>query len=204
MDFLLNPETFDFNYWGMASLLILLGGVIVLSFVRPKRASEWRATGLFLVFVVSVFAGMYGLPFIHVEDHLFTLLAGLGIPVAMIVWLIGSFLILTGSYLVIRGWQLIRRGGGQLVTEDLYQHIRHPQYLGFIFITVGMLIQWPTLLVSAIWLILLITYYQLARQDDKILETLFGVYYHVYRTQTPMFFPIQKTTTSGIYISGDE
>ena len=94
-----------------------------------------------------------------------------------------------GGYLVFRGWELIYRGGERMVTEDLYQRVRHPQYLGIILITVGMLIQWPTMLTIAMWPFLMFAYYRLARREERAMEASYGEQYQQYWSQTPMFIP---------------
>lgn len=208
------PKTYDYGYWGLVLSLVLLGGLFVLGFIRPRKAPEWRSAGLFSAFFIALFAEMYGLPltiyalssllridlpFTHIEGHLWASLLGLGTTAAMIICQLGGVLMVVGGYLVIRGWQLIYRGGDRMVTEDLYQYMRHPQYLGIVLITVGMLIQWPTLLTIAMWPILMVAYYRLAGREERAMETGYGEQYHQYRAQTPMFFPSLKAVLSGIH-----
>lgn len=109
-----------------------------------------------------------------------------------------------GGYLVIRGWQVIYRGGERIVTEDLYQYIRHPQYLGIFLITIGMLVQWPTLLTIVMWPVLMIAYYRLARREERVMESLYGEQYYQYRAQTPMFFPSLKAALSRVHFLGEK
>lgn len=211
--------TYDYGYWGLVLSLVLLGGLFVLGFIRPRRAPEWRSAGLFSAFFIALFAEMYGLPltiyalssllrvdlpFTHIEGHLWASLLGLGITAAMIICMFGGLLMAAGVYLVIRGWQLIYRGGERMVTEDLYQRMRHPQYLGIILVTVGMLIQWPTLLTIAMWPLLMIAYYRLARREEREMEAYYDQAYQQYRARTPMFIPSLKAVLSGVPVPKEE
>jgi protein-S-isoprenylcysteine O-methyltransferase Ste14 len=149
------------------------------------------------IYVLSSLLGI-DLPFTHLEGHLWASLLGLGPTAAMLICQFGSLLMLGGGYLVIRGWRLIYRGGERLVTGDLYRYIRHPQYLGLILITVGMLIQWPTLLTIAMWPVLMIAYFRLARREEREMEARYGETYRQYRARTPMLIPSLTAVLSGI------
>jgi protein-S-isoprenylcysteine O-methyltransferase Ste14 len=213
------PGTYDYGHWGAVLGLLLLGGLFVLGFIRPRRGPEWRSAGLFSAFFIALFTEMYGLPltiyvlssllgidlpFTHIEGHLWASLLGLGPTAAMLICQFGSLLMLAGGCLVIRGWRLIYRGGERLVTEDLYRYIRHPQYLGLILITVGMFIQWPTLLTIAMWPVLIIAYYRLARREEREMEARYGKTYRHYRARTPMLIPRLAAILSGTPGIGEE
>ena len=46
------------------------------------------------------------------------------------------------------------KGGRKLptsVVEGSQKYIRHPQYLGLIVLTIGLMIQWPTIITPAMW-----------------------------------------------------
>ncbi|HDY69113.1 MAG TPA: hypothetical protein ENH85_15160 [Candidatus Scalindua sp.] len=53
---------------------------------------------------------------------------------------IGVLVMYLGMGLVIIGRWKIHRANGKLIVDGIYRIIRHPQYLGFILITTGMLI----------------------------------------------------------------
>ncbi|MHB8867284.1 MAG: methyltransferase family protein [Thermoleophilia bacterium] len=62
-----------------------------------------------------------------------------------------------------------QRTGG-VATRGPYRYVRHPQYLGFIAIMVGFLIQWPTLITLLMFPILLRLYVRLARTEERSLQ----------------------------------
>ncbi len=94
-----------------------------------------------------------------------------------------------GLIIMGRAWKQIHRANGELVTSGLYSRVRHPQYFALFLITVGMLIQWPTIITAAMWPVLIFMYYRLARREEKEMETHFGDKYATYRRQVPMIFP---------------
>ncbi len=96
---------------------------------------------------------------------------------------------IAGLLIMGKAWRQIRKANGEMVISGLYRFVRHPQYFGLFLITVGMLIQWPTIITAAMWPILMLMYYRLARREEKEMETLFGDKYITYRQQVPMFRP---------------
>ena len=122
MEPIVNPGIFGYSYRLIPSILFILGGVMILGFVQPRRTLERRSIVLFFVFCLALIAGVFGLLTIHMKSHLFRFLMTVGVPVVTI-WMIGSFMIATGGYLVVRSWWLIHWKREQLVAEDLYQHI---------------------------------------------------------------------------------
>ncbi|NIV48243.1 MAG: isoprenylcysteine carboxylmethyltransferase family protein, partial [Gammaproteobacteria bacterium] len=51
---------------------------------------------------------------------------------------------------------------GRLACTGPYARIRHPQYVGFVLIMVGFLVQWPTLVTLTMFPILVYMYVRLA------------------------------------------
>jgi protein-S-isoprenylcysteine O-methyltransferase Ste14 len=100
-----------------------------------------------------------------------------------------------GLVIMGKAWKQIHKANGELVTSGLYRLVRHPQYFGLFLITVGFLIQWPTIITAAMWPILMLMYYRLARREEKEIESRFGDQYVTYRQQVPMFWP-RLTTAS--------
>ena len=104
---------------------------------------------------------------------------------------IRSVVMLTGMGLVAVGWQKIHRAGNKLVTGGVYGIIRQPQYLGFILVTTGMLIHWPTLLTLVMFPILVGAYLYLAKKESKELAGRFGEEYQRYKNLVPALIPIR-------------
>lgn len=61
---------------------------------------------------------------------------------------IGLVITALGMVLVVLGWKRVYKAQGGLVTDGVYEYVRHPQYLGFIMITGGWLIHCPTVLTA--------------------------------------------------------
>jgi len=96
---------------------------------------------------------------------------------------------LVGLIVMGKAWKQIHAAKGELVTDGIYNKIRHPQYLGLSLITVGMLIQWPTLLTMIMWPILMVVYARLARREEREMVQQFGEKYKEYMAVTPAFVP---------------
>ncbi len=121
--------------------------------------------------------------------------------------------IVLGKYVIILGLILTifsiiylgikkRRG---LVTSGLYRFIRHPQYTGFILLTIGFTgwsyyyithtfgMSWISAeLTIGLWYIEMILYFILAFVEEKHLTSIFGSDYTNYKRETPSFLPFIK------------
>lgn len=174
--------------------------ILFLLFLPYRTKIEWRSKSTFAAFILALFAEMFGIP----------LLLYILSPVMRISyyakrhggWLnnplifgwngavIGAWLTLIGMIIVIIGWHQIHRATG-LVTSGIYKYIRHPQYTGFFLIMTGWLFHWETTLTLAMYPVLLLMYFLLARKEDQDLKNEFGDDYEIYRQKTPMFLPIR-------------
>lgn len=106
----------------------------------------------------------------------------------IIVCQLGSLLMLVGFIMIYKGWRKVHRAKGELVTDGIYQYVRHPQYLGLMILTIGTLVQWPTIITFAMWPILAVMYYMLAKRE----EIEFTEKYTEYKQRVPMLIPLIK------------
>jgi len=204
-------NTIAYGLWPVVAFNILIVVFFALSFVKPKRAIEWRSMGLFIGFIVALFTEMYGLPltiyflsqwlgtsypvlspYSHNNGHLWLVLLGLSnSALAMtLLHLVSNGLIIFGFYLLYAGWSLIYRSEGKhLVTGGIYSYIRHPQYVGLFLIIVGFLIQWPTIITLILWPFLIFAYYRLAKHEEAEVAERFPNEFPAYKAAVPAFFP---------------
>jgi len=80
-----------------------------------------------------------------------------------------------------RRWWLTRNG--KLAVTGLYARIRHPQYLGFVAILFGFLLQWPTILTVVMFPILLFMHWRLAINEKTECRKRFGRAWEDYASQ---------------------
>src|SRR5262249_55777086 len=131
-------------------------------------------------------------PFSHDAGHLWHTLFGMkGNPHLDPFHILSSVLIFGGFVFLAAAWERLYRAQRQhtLATTGPYAYVRHPQYVAFIVIMFGFLLQWPTLLTLVMFPILVWMYVRLARTEERDALTEFGEQYARYIEMTPAFIP---------------
>jgi protein-S-isoprenylcysteine O-methyltransferase Ste14 len=139
-----------------------------------------------------IFLGFFGFDKVYSLEFLLTGLMGQDLFYNVFHYYIfpaSKVIIGIGMLLVIFGWYQIYKAKGQLVTTGIYARIRHPQYLGFLLITLGLNVQWLTIITTLLWPVLVVVYYRLAKTEDKDVEEKFGEEFRRYKRTVPAFIP---------------
>ena len=207
--------------YGLWMLVILNSAVFLMfafSFFKPQTARDWRTFGAFGAFVVALFVEMYGFPLSiyllsgwlqtmypnldllsHNSGHLWsTLLGEQGDPHFGPLHIASYVFLGFGFYLLSTAWKVLydaQRRNGLAVTGP-YARIRHPQYVAFVLILLGFLLQWPTLLTLVMFPILLLMYGRLAITEEAEMRKRFGAQYEAWAAHTPRFIPSFGTRAS--------
>jgi protein-S-isoprenylcysteine O-methyltransferase Ste14 len=201
----------EYGLWPLVIINSVIFIIFAFSFTKPKTTRDWRSLGMFSAFIVALFTEMYGFPltiylfsgwlsnkfpglnlYTHNVGHLpETLLGWKGDPHFSPFHIISYLLIGAGFILLSSAWERLYKAQKQhkLATTGWYARIRHPQYVGFVFIMLGFLFQWPTLITLVMFPILLLMYARLAKLEEKEMERSFGQTYRDYASKTPAFFP---------------
>lgn len=207
----MNSELPNYGLWGLVVLNSAIFIFFAFSFFKPQTKRDWRSFGAFSAFLVALFTEMYGFPLTiyflsgwlqsqypdvnwlaHDSGHLLEMLFGWqGSPHFGPFHLLSTVFIGGGFYLIAAGWRTLyaAQKAGNLATTGLYAYIRHPQYVGFVLIMSGFLLQWPTLLTLAMFPVLLWMYSRLSISEERETEKMFGDAWRNYANKTPRFFP---------------
>lgn len=200
--------------YGLWSLVIINSAVFIMfaySFFKPRTSRDWRSFGAFSAFLVALFTEMYGFPLTiyflsgwlqscfpgidwlsHDAGHLLEMMLGWKTNPHFGPFHILSFAFIGGGFVLIAAaWRVLYEAQQcrELAITGAYRYVRHPQYVGFILVMFGFLLQWPTVLTLAMFPVLVWMYVRLARQEEREVRTEFGQAYERYAAKTPAWFP---------------
>ena len=209
--------------YGLWMLVVLNSAVFLMfafSFFKPQSARDWRTFGAFAAFIVALFVEMYGFPLSlylmsgwlqtkyphldlmsHNAGHLWsTLLGEKGDPHFGPLHIASYVFLGLGFYLLSSAWNVLYHAQrhNALATTGPYARIRHPQYVAFVLILLGFLLQWPTLLTLLMFPILLVMYARLATTEEAHLRQRFGVQFETYAARTPRFLPSLRQARNAV------
>lgn len=207
----MDTESPAYGLWPLVMINAAVFVIFAFSFAQPRTARDWRSFGMFAAFLVALFTEMYGFPLTiyllsswlgsnypgidllsHDSGHLLSTIFGWqGDPHFSPFHLLSYVLIGGGFLLIAAAWEVLYKAQREhrLATDGPYARLRHPQYVGFVLITLGFLLQWPTLITLLMFPILIVMYIRLARREEQEAIAEFGDAYNAYMKSVPAFFP---------------
>lgn len=210
-----------YGLWGLVLIESAFFVVFAFSFTRPKTSADWRSFGAFSAFIVALFAEMYGFPLTifllsgwlasrypgvdfmsHQSGHMLHTLLGLkGDPHMDPFHILSNVLIVIGLFLLASSWRILYAAQQSriLATTGPYAYIRHPQYVAFIAVMFGFLLQWPTILTLAMFPVLVWMYVRLAKAEERQVQMEFGEAYADYARKVPAFIPHLRAGSGGLF-----
>ncbi|EGO64830.1 methyltransferase family protein [Acetonema longum] len=200
-----------YGLWPIVAVNSIIFIIFAFSFTRPGSMRDWRSFGAFSAFIVALFTEMYGFPLTvyllsgwlgsqfpqltlltHDAGHLWYSLLGLsGDPHSSPIHMASEVLITGGLVFLAITWRYLYQAqrSGQLAKSGPYAYVRHPQYVAFIGILLGFLLQWPTILTILMFPVLVLMYIKLARIEEGEARQQFGAEYDEYMNAIPAFIP---------------
>ncbi len=207
----MNHTEGSYGLWSLVVINSLIFIMFAFSFTKPKTSRDWRSLGAFSAFIVALFTEMYGFPLTiyflsgwlssrfpevnwlaHDSGHLLEMVFGWrGNPHFGPFHILSNILIVVGFVIIANAWKVLYHAqrSHRLAIAGPYARVRHPQYIGFVVIMFGFLLQWPTLLTVVMFPVLVVTYMVLARSEERDALAEFGDEYRAYMERTPRFIP---------------
>jgi protein-S-isoprenylcysteine O-methyltransferase Ste14 len=207
----MSDEAPAYGLWGLVIVNSVVFILFAYSFFKPQTPRDWRSFSAFSAFLVALFVEMYGFPltiyfmsgwlqsrfpdvdwFSHDAGHLLEMMFGWKANPHAGPFHILSFVFIGAGFLLISAaWKVLfdAQQAKTLATTGPYSYVRHPQYVGFILVMFGFLLQWPTILTLLMFPVLTVMYVKLARTEEKDIRAEFGDAYARYALEMPGFIP---------------
>ena len=204
-------ETPAYGLWGLVLINSVVFVLFAYSFFKPRTPRDWRSFSAFSAFLIALFVEMYGFPltiyfmagwlqsrypnvdwFSHDAGHLLEMMFGWKTNPHAGPFHILSFIFIGGGFILISAaWKVLYDAQQKraLATTGPYSYVRHPQYVGFIMVMFGFLLQWPTILTLAMFPVLTFMYVKLAKTEERDSIAEFGTAYTKYASEVPGFIP---------------
>lgn len=210
--------------YGLWTLVIINSALFIMfafSFAKPESKRDWKSLGAFSAFIVALFTEMYGFPLTiylitpwlqsrfpgldplgHDAGHLWSTIFGLKGDPHFSPFHIASYVFIAGGFwIVASAWPILHRAirTKTLANDGPYAVIRHPQYVGFVLVMFGFLLQWPTLITLVMFPILVFVYWRLSLSEERQVRAEVGEEYGRYASKVPRFFPrLTASPTKGV------
>ena len=206
--------------YGLWTLVVFNSALFLMfafSFFKPQTGRDWRTFGAFAAFIVALFVEMYGFPLSiylmsgwlqtkypnldllsHDSGHLWsTLLGETGDPHLGVLHIASYLFLGYGFYLLSTSWKVLYHAQrrNELARTGPYSRVRHPQYVAFVLILLGFLLQWPTLLTLGMFPVLLVMYARLSITEEAEMQKRFGSEFAAYAASPPRFLPSWRMDT---------
>lgn len=211
-------EMSSYGLWSLVILNSLIFIIFAFSFAKPQTSTDWRSFGAFSAFIVALFTEMYGFPLTiyllsgwlaekypgvdfldHENGHLWHTIMGFKGNAHFDPMHIASFVFIGGGFWILSvAWPVLFKAqrAGKMAVTGLYEKIRHPQYVGFIVIMFGFLLQWPTIPTAVLFPLLTYMYIRLAKSEEKDSKERFGKAWDDYAAHVPAFIPKFSSSSS--------
>ena len=199
--------------YGLWSLVVLNSALMIafgVSFFHPRSRRDWRAMGGYSAFIVALFTEMYGAPLTvyllsgwlgerfpalrptHDGGHLWNDLIGWQADAHLSPFHLASYGFIAGGFwLIAAAWHVLHRAAqnDRLAIDGPYAWLRHPQYLGFLLVMAGWLLQWPTIPTLLMFPVLAVVYARLARAEEREVADRFGSTWDDYAAEVTPYRP---------------
>ncbi len=213
----MNEQVSAYGLWSLVIINSVIFIFFAFTFFKPNTPRDWRSFSAFSAFIVALFTEMYGFPltiyflsgwlqtwfpnidwFSHDAGHLLEMMFGWKTNPHFGPFHLLSFAFIIGGFMVIsNAWAVLyaAQKSHALAATGPYAYVRHPQYVGFIMVMFGFLLQWPTILTLIMFPVLVWMYVRLARDEEREANAEFGDAYRQYVAKVPGFIPRLSSLT---------